>query len=257
MELGLKGRKALVVGASRNIGAAIARALSDEGCRVFLVARDESRLKDLAVSLGGEKSGHGFWAGDLRQKGMPAEAVQAALHWADVDIVIHNVGGALNCKDILAPVGDWEEVWRFNVGIAIEMNRLLIPPMRQRKWGRIVHVSSIVGELGDPQGDFSGALPYITAKAYLNAYVKGLGRGLARDHVVVSGVMPGAVLSEGKFWDRTMKSDPARAKEFIDRYYPAGRFGKPEDIAPFVVMLASEHAGFASGALIPVSGGLV
>jgi len=258
MDLGLKGKKVLIVGASKNIGAAIARCLAKEGCMAFLVSRDGNKLKELCSELGGQQTGHNYLAADLRMEGKPTEAAQEALRWAGgVDVVIHNVGGALGHKDMLGSRGEWEDVWQFNVGIAIEMNRILIPPMRQKKWGRIVHISSILAELGEPLGPFSGALPYVAAKAYLNAYVKGLGRCLASENVVISAVMPGVVASEGKFWDKMLKDDPAKVKDFIDHFYPVGRFGKPEEIAPFVALLSSQHASFASGTLIPVSGGQV
>ena len=258
MDLGLKGKKALIVGASKNIGAAIARNLVKEGCHVFLLSRDENKLKELFGEFGGQESGHDYLAIDLRREGKVVEAAFAALHWAgSVDIVIHNVGGALGFKDVLGPLSDWEEVWQFNVGIAIEMNRLLIPAMRRQAWGRIVHVSSILAELGEPVGSLGGALPYVAAKAYLNAYIKGLGRSLASENIIITGVMPGVVASEGKFWDKMQRSDPAKVKDYIDHYYPVGRFGKPEEIAPFVALLASQHASFASGAIIPLSGGQV
>lgn len=258
MDLGLKGKKALIVGASKNIGAAIARTLVSEGCVVFLVARDEEKLKNLCVELGGQQAGHDYLAVDLRMDGKAKAAAEAALRWAgSMDVVIHNVGGALGHKNILGARSEWEDVWRFNVGIAIEMNQILIPPMRGKKWGRIVHISSIVADIGEPLGPFSGALPYVAAKAYLNAYVKGLGRSLARENVVISGVMPGVVASEGKFWDKMLKNEPEKVKDFIDHFCPIGRFGNPEEIVPFVALLASEHASFACGAILPVSGGQV
>ncbi|MCX5695187.1 MAG: SDR family oxidoreductase [Candidatus Omnitrophica bacterium] len=258
MNFGIKDKKVLVTGASKGIGAAIARAFAAEGCRLSLIARNKDKLKQLFEEIGGTVKGHEFLSIDLMEPGAPTKAVKSLLKDSDpFDIVVHNVGGALGLKDIFAPLGDWADVWRFNVGIAIEMNRILIPPMRQRKWGRVVHLSSISGDLGEPLEPFGGAIPYAAAKAYLNAYVKGLGRELARDNVIISGVMPGAALSEGKYWDKTVKNDPVLAKKFLDHYYPIGRFGKPEEIAPFVVLLASERATFAAGTLIPVSGGRV
>lgn len=258
MNLGLKGKKALIVGASKNIGAAIARCLAAEGCAVFLISRDESKLAALCAELGGRKAGPDYLAVDLRVEGKPSEAAQEALRRAGtIDVVVHNVGGALGHKDVLGPLGEWEDVWRFNAGIPIEMNRILIPPMRERKWGRVVHISSIVAELGEPLMPFGGALPYAAAKAYLNSYVRGLGRSLASENVVISGVMPGVLASDGKFWDKMLKDEPAKVRDFVDHFYPAGRFGKPEEIAPFVALLSSEHAAFASGAILPVSGGNV
>ena len=255
MDLGIKGKKALVVGASKNIGAAIAEELAKEGCRVTVVARDEALLKKLVKKMGGSIKGHGYLTADLLMKGKPSEAAQILLTTKDsFDIVVHNIGGALGVKDILAPVGDWEKVWMFNAGIAIEMNRLLVPMMKKKKWGRLIHVSSISAKNGEPLG---GAHPYAAAKAYLNAYVKGLARELAKDNIIVSSIMPGAVLSEGKYWDIVKKKDPGAVKSFIEKHYPIGRFGVPSEIASFVVFMASKHASFAAGAVIPVDGGMI
>lgn len=258
MNLGLQGRKALIVGASKNIGAAVARCLAAEGCEVFLVSRDEAKLSALCAELGGREAGHDYLAADLRAAGKPAEAAREALRRAGrIDVVVHNVGGGLGRKDALGPVSEWEDVWRFNAGIAIEMNSVLIPPMRERKWGRIVHVSSILAAVSEPLTPFGAAVPYTAAKAYLNSYVRGLGRALASENVVVSAVMPGALASDGKFWDKMSREEPAKVKDFVEHYYPAGRLGTPEEIAPFIALLASEHAAFASGTLLPVSGGNV
>lgn len=258
MNLGLNGKRALIVGASKNVGAAVARRLAAEGCATFLVSRDEAKLTALCEELGGRAAGHDFLATDLRSEGKPTEAARGALSGAGgIDVVVHNVGGGLGRKDALGPVSEWEDVWRFNAGIAIEMNRVLIPPMRERKWGRVIHISSILAEVSEPLAPFEAAVPYTAAKAYLNSYVRGLGRALASENVVVSGVMPGALASDGKFWDKMSREEPAKVKDFIEHYYPAGRLGAPDEIAPFVALLASEHAAFASGSLLRISGGNV
>ncbi len=104
---------------------------------------------------------------------------------------------------------------------------------------------------------FGGALPYAAAKAYLNAYVQGLGRELAQHNIVVCAILPAAVLSEGKYWDKVSKQDPELARSFLERHHSIRRFGKPEEIASFATFMASQHAAFACGALIPVDGGRV
>lgn len=258
MDFGIRGKRALVVGASKNIGAAIAKALADEGCKVTVVARDSKRLNKLVAIMGGAKKGHHFYAVDLLLEGAATKAAKELLLKAGhFDIVIHIVGGALGLKNPLGPVEDWQKVWKFNIGIAIEMNRILIPPMKKNKWGRIIHLSSIAGESGEPLSKSGGALPYAAAKAYLNAYVKGLGRELAGKGIVVSALMPGIVLSRGKYWDKMRKNKPSMVKKHLKEHYPIGRFGKPEDIAPFAVLLASKHAGFACGSLLPIDGGKI
>ena len=257
MDLGLKGKRALVVGASRNIGAAVARCFAAEQCAVTVVARDREKMAILVEEIGGSAAGHGFVDSDLLLPGEPTRVTQHVLEAVGpCDVVVHNVGGALGCKDPFGRVEDWERVWRFNAGVAIEMNRVLIPPMLERGWGRVVHMSSINGQEGEPLSvPFEGAIPYASAKAYLNAYVKALGRECAKDNVIVSALMPGVILSEGKYWDKVRQARPELANDFLARHYAIGRFGRPEEIAPFAVFMASEHASFAAGSIVPIDGG--
>jgi len=257
MDLGLKGKRALIVGASKNIGAAVARCFAAEECAVTVVARDQERLAKLVDELGGTAAGHGFVCSDLLEHGEPTRvAVHIRETIGHCEIVVHNVGGALGCKDPFGRIEDWERVWRFNVGVAIEMNRVLIPAMLERGWGRVVHVSSISAQDGEPLSvPYGGAIPYAAAKAYLNAYVKALGRECAKGNVIVSALMPGAILSEGKYWDTVRQEQPALVNDFVSRHYAIGRFGRPEEIAPFAVFMASEQASFAAGAIVPIDGG--
>ena len=172
------------------------------------------------------------------------------------DIVIHNVGGALGIKNPMGEVPSWQKVWQFNVGIAIEINNLVIPSMVQIGWGRIVHISSISGKVGEPlQEPFGGSIPYAAAKSYLNAYVVGLGRELAKNNVIISALLPGVVHSEGKYWDKLMHTNPSLVKDFIHQHYPIGRFARPEEIASFAVFMGSNKSSFAAGSLVTIDGG--
>ena len=203
MDLGIRGKRVLITGGSKGIGAAIAKDFADEGAKVSIVSRNEDRSKQKIGEIGGESKGHEYIVSDLRDGGEPTRVVKELIaKHKKIDVVVHNIGGALGQKNPLGKVEDYNAVWQFNVGIAIEMNAVLVPEMKKQGWGRAVHVSSISAELGEPLVEpFFGALPYAAAKAYLNAYIKGLGREMAKDNVVVTGVMPGAVLSEGKYWD--------------------------------------------------------
>jgi len=259
MDLELKDKRVLVTGASRGIGRAIAIGFAQEGCKVSIVARNEENCKKLIDDLGGESAGHDCLISDLRETGEPTKIASQLLEkHKGINIVVHNVGGALGLKDPLGKVEDFNEVWRFNVGIAIEMNAVLIPEMKKQNWGRVVCISSISAEAGEPTVDtFGGSVSYASAKAYLNTYIKGLAKEVAKDNVVVSGVMPGAVLSEGKYWDKMKKENPKLVDDFISQNYPIGRFANADEIVPFVLLLASEKASFAAGSIIPISGGNV
>jgi len=259
MDLGIKNKRIVITGASRGIGAEIARHFSREGGRLSLIARDKANLKSVLEEIGGMEAGHDYLDLDLRETGSPTKAVNELFfrHEA-IDIVVHSVGGGLGVKKPLAELDDWLQVWHFNVGIAIEMNSLIVPHMKEKQWGRIIHISSINAITGGTMVEpYGGAPAYSCAKAYLNMYTKVIGRELAKDNVIVSAVMPGTILSEGKHWDKLQKTNPELVKDYLERHHSIGRFGRAEEIAPFVLLLASEHASFASGSVLPVDGGVL
>ena len=259
MDLGIKNKRIVITGASRGIGAEIARHFSREGGKLSLIARDKENLKSILREIGGMEAGHDYLDLDLRKTGAPTRAVNELLYRHEaIDIVIHNVGGGLGVKNLLAELDDWLRVWHFNVGIAIEMNSLIVPHMKEKQWGRIIHISSINAITGGTMVEpYGGAPAYSCAKAYLNMYTKVIGRELARDNVIVSAVMPGTILSEGKHWDKLQKNNSELVKDYLERYHAIGRFGRAEEIAPFVLLLASEHASFATGSVLSVDGGML
>jgi len=182
MDIGIAGKRVLVTGASQGIGRAIALSFAQEGCRVAVIARREKELKDVVAEMGGTRKGHSYCAIDLMDEDAPARAVKELTDAQDeFEIVVHNIGGTLGMKNPLAPMEDWQRVWRFNVGIAQEINALVIPPMREKQWGRVIHISSVAAL------DLRGSCGYGPSKAYLNAYTKVLGRAVAPDGVVVGG----------------------------------------------------------------------
>jgi NAD(P)-dependent dehydrogenase (short-subunit alcohol dehydrogenase family) len=257
MDLGISGKRVLVTGASKGIGAAIARAFAREGCVLSLLARNEKNLNQVLDEIGGAKAGHDYLSVNLRETKAPTQAVNELLaRHKYFDIVVHNVGGALGRKGPLTGIDHWKDVWDFNAGIPIEINRLLIPLMKKQQWGRVIHISSISAEAGEPrEHPYGGALPYAAAKAYLNAYVKGLGIEMAEHNIIVTALMPGAVLSKGKYWEKLSKTKPELVKEFLNRHYSIGRFATADEIAPFAVFMASEQASFAAGSIVPLGGG--
>jgi 3-oxoacyl-[acyl-carrier protein] reductase len=250
MDLGISGKTALVTGASQGIGRAIAIGLAREGARVTVVARSADKLEAVVTEMGGGGAGHLAIAADLMVSGEPTRVIsKALLKNNSFQIVVHNLGGSLGVRDPLAPTEDWMQMWRLNAGIAIEMNGLLVPPMQKLKWGRIVHISSIHAE------SVRGNPLYASAKAALNAYVKGLGRAIAADGVVATGIMPGAVAFEGSYWDNVSRNNPTMLNDFLRHHQALGRLGTPEEIAHLVVFLASNQASFAAGDLLPLDGG--
>lgn len=249
MDLGLKDKNVLVVGASKGIGRSIALAFAGENACVTAVARSEKLLKSLVAELATKSNNnHKWFAADL----MGIDASEFARNVIDergvFDIVVHNVGGSLVSRNALGALGEWEHAWKFNAGIAIAMNHILVEPMKAKKWGRVVHISSISAQMlrGNPL--------YASSKAFLNAYVTTVGRELAPSGVIMSAVMPGAVAFPGSYWDKHMETDKERCNDFLRHHQAAGRFGKPEEIADVVLFLASERASFMQAAIVPVDG---
>ena len=140
-------------------------------------------------------------------------------------------------------------MWRFNFEVAVELDRLITPFMQERKWGRVVHIASTASM------ENNGPVTYCAVKAALLAYSRSMARILAPTGVVMSAVLPGAVMTEGGHWEKEMKEKPERVKKYLEERCPLGRFGKSEDIAAMVVFLSSNLAQFCQGSIVPVDGG--
>lgn len=249
MDLGIEGRSALVTGAGRGLGASIAVRLALEGVRVLAVTRGQQSLEELLERLDPSQDHEGFVA-DLSSR----SEVNAMLGWADskpsgIDIVINNVGGNLGVVDPLASDSEYMKVLNLNLGVAIEVNRALIPAMQRQRWGRICHVSSIAAL------ENQGAPAYCASKAALNAYVRSLGRFLCAENVILTGIMPGAVLTEGGYWDEARRDRPEHVEMFLRDRMAIGRFGTEAEIADAVAFLVSDNASFLVGSMLLADGG--
>lgn len=250
MNLGINNKVALVTGAGRGLGEGICEALAAEGVRIIACSRTASDLQTLIDRLGGAHAGHLSIALDLA----PAKGPQALIDFVKEcgvtpDIVVNNVGGNLGYTDPLGPVNEWQEVMRLNVEVALELNRAFIPAMREKKWGRICHVSSIAAL------ENQGPPAYCAAKAALNAYVRSLGRYVSPDNVILTSVLPGAVFTQGGYWDQCSQTRPDHVSKYLKERMAIQRFGRVEEISNLVTFLCSEHASFCVGSAFLADGG--
>lgn len=250
MNLGIKGKRALVTGAGRGIGQAIAVRLAQEGAKVAVFSRTASDIKELLIRMGGQRKGHYGEPFDFESPSAPAIlARKLKKNFGQPDIVVQNLGGTLDITDPFCSMADWRRVLRFNLEIAIELDQLFVPSMRKKKWGRIVHIGSTSSM------ENNGPVTYCAAKAALVAYSRSFGRVLARDGIVMSAILPGAVFTKGGYWDKAMKEKPEHVTKYLADRCPLGRFGRPEDIASMTAFLCSDLAKFCQGSVIPVDGG--
>jgi NAD(P)-dependent dehydrogenase (short-subunit alcohol dehydrogenase family) len=238
----LAGKRALVTGGSRGIGAAVVRQLLEAGAQVLTTARS-------ATSTVPE--GAAFVEADVRTlAGAEVLAAAAQEMFGGVDVLVHNVGGALPHKDSSAiPDEVWQDALDLNFLSSVRLDSLLLPGMRERRSGMIVHISSAA--VLAPIGPF---LHYTAAKAALEAYSRGLAVELAPFGIRVNTVSPGRVATPGgeatrEQWARLLDESGANATP------PLGRDGQPDDIADAVLFLVSDRASWLTGSRLYVDGG--
>lgn len=252
MDLGIKGKKALVTGGAIGIGQAIAVDLAKEGAMVAITSRNREQInKTLELLNGGEEKHYGIQC-DISEEGAPAKlADDLANNFGNPDIVVNNAGSTQGITDPYCSISDWRKIFRLNLEVPIEINNLFIPHMKKEDWGRIVNITAGAAL------ENSGPVPYCTSKASLTAYTRCMGRILAIEtsNVVMSAVLPGVVLTEGGHWDNILKERPEHAEKYLRERCPLGRFGKTNEISPMVVHLCSEKATFNQGSIILVDAG--
>ena len=249
MQLGLKEKNVLIVGASKGIGKAIAVGFAKEEANLVLVARTESILKEVEKEsiYEGAKS-CSVVVKDIMKVDTKKFADALINKFGVFDIIIHNVGGSLIPRDPLSDSKAWEYALKFNALAAIDMNSVFLSAMLVRGQGKIIHISSISAKMlrGNPL--------YASSKAFLNAYVTSVGREVAAKGICLCSVMPGAIAFAGSYWDKLQSVNQEKCQDFLRHHQGIGRFGAPEEIANAVVFLASEKASFLQGANIPVDG---
>jgi NAD(P)-dependent dehydrogenase (short-subunit alcohol dehydrogenase family) len=249
MHLELQGKVALITGASRGIGKAIAEMLHAEGCRTALNARTPDELARTVAGLPGAVA----LPGDVSKPDEAQRVVDgtvAAL--GSLDVLVCNVGSGRSVPPGEETAAEWQRVFALNLWSTtntVEAARDALAATR----GAIVCVSSICGlevVAGAP-------VTYSAAKAALNAYVRGVARPLGKSGVRINAVAPGNVLFERSVWSRKLADDAAAVESMLDREVALGTLGTPRNIAEVVAYLVSPRAAFATGAVWTLDGGQV
>ena len=252
MDLGLRGKVAIITGSSRGLGLAAARALVAEGCHVSISARGERTLTEAAQALTSSAAdGAEVLAvvADLATEAGVARVVDATVErFGGVDVLVNNVALARG-GDLLATTdAEWQEAFDQTLFPAIRATRRVVPSMRARGGGAVVIVSSIFGR------EAGGRMTYNAVKAAEISLAKSLAQQLARDNIRVNSVAPGSILFPGGSWDTRRQADPEGIAAFVRAELPFGRFGTAEEVGDVVAFLASTRASWISGASIVVDG---
>ncbi len=252
MNLELSNKVAIVTGSSRGIGKSIASRLAMEGCRVSICARNGEHLTGVAEEL--EAAGASVLpvAMDLTDPDAPDRLIDATVErYGKLNILVNNVGGNRR-KDFAETTDqDWYDIGELNFMSHVRCSRSAIPHMRKEGGGAIVFISSIFGrEAGGP-----GLSIYNATKSALISIAKIMALELAAEGIRVNSVAPGSIRFSGGSWDRRVKEDPERMREFVKANLPMGRFGTAEEVADVVTFLVSDRASLVTGASLNVDGG--
>jgi 3-oxoacyl-[acyl-carrier protein] reductase len=260
MTIDLGGRVALVTGASKGIGRAIALELAAAGADLVINARGRAALDTVA--------------GEVRALGRQVEAVAADVATPDgavlpveraratfgrVDVLVNNAGGGSPKRLLDLTEDDWHTSFELNFMSAVRLSLACVPLMRARGGGRIINVSSRVGRQPDPY-----FAPYAAAKAALINFTKGLANAFSKDGILSNCIVPGLVRTEAVLEAARVSAaatgktvDEVLAETLRRRPIPAGRLGEPADVAALVVFLASPRASWITGSTFTVDGGIV
>jgi len=251
MDLGIDGRVALVMGASKGLGRAVASALAREGARVAVASRDRARIEEAAQSIGSETGasvkGFAVDTGDL--DALPALVRDVADELGTVEILVANTGGPPVGDPLGFERGDWETAYRNLVLAPLALIGAVAPAMREARWGRIVNVTSIATKEPIPGLILSNSHRLAAVGTF-----KTLADALAPDGVLLNSVAPGRIAT-----DRIAGFQGKRLEEIVDQEQPdvpVRRLGRAQEFGDVVAFLCSERASYVCGVNLLVDGGL-
>lgn len=242
----ISNKKILITGASRGLGAEVAKHFIKNNNQVALLARTESDLNEITKKT----KNNIVLSVDLLDVNQINESVNKAINFlGEIDVVIHAAGGGIGLKN---PFLSYEEImilFKLNVASAIEINKIIIKFMKIQKRGNIVHVGSIASS------EAVGSVGYNTVKAALSSYVRSVGKELYRYNIIATGILPGGFISPGNAMWRLQKKNLEAYENFISERLPRKKMGKVSEIIPLIELLSSSEASMMGGCMVPIDAG--
>lgn len=244
---GLTGRVALITGASQGIGRACALALAESGAHIALAARNQEKLAAVAKEIEDKGGQAGAFAMDVSNEDSVKAAVKSALErFGKIDILVNNAGITKDTLLMRMKRADWDSVLQTNLGGAFFCTQAVISSMLKQRWGRIINVSSVFGQMGQV-----GQANYAASKAGLIGFTMSMAREVASRNITVNAVAPGYIetaMTEGL-------SQELKSK--VNEMIPLGRAGTDMEVAYAVRFLASDQASYITGQVLKVNGGML
>jgi 3-oxoacyl-[acyl-carrier protein] reductase len=251
MDLNLKDKKVLITGASRGIGAAIAKSFLSEGANIIIVSRGSEQLFVTESYLK-----NSFKESEIYAESCDCTKVDSLeqlkniveQRWGGLDIVVANIGDGRSVSEPLPDSDQWQKTWDNNFESSLHTARTFLP-MLQKSKGCLLFISSIAA-----MEAFGAPVDYATAKTAVAALAKNMARKLANE-VRVNVIAPGNVYFDGGSWDEKVKKNPDMVSQIIKSTVPMNRFGTPEEVASAAVFMCSERASFITGSTLVIDGG--
>ena len=249
MSQALEGHVAVVTGASKGLGRQMAESLAAGGASVALVARSSDLLDKVVAGIRQNGGTAEAIVADVTDESAVAEVVEQVTDRLGVCDILINNAGINNRKSIIDfSLAEWNEILAVNLSGPFLCSRAFVPGMKEKKWGRIINMTSIMTHISLPN-----RTGYSTTKAGLLGFTKALALELASDGVTVNGISPGPFATE---MNKPLIEDPDKNKMFLERI-PLGRWGKVKEIGSLAAYLCSDDAGFITGTDIVIDGGWI
>ena len=243
----LKNKVALVTGASKGLGKAMALALAESGVKLALVSRDEKLLGEVAAEIAASGSEAAVFPTDVADEAQVVALEKAvAARFGRIHILINNAG--INIRKAIGDftLEEWTRVQTVNVTSVFLMSRSFVPHLRGQGYGRILNMTSMMSHVSLP-----GRTAYSTSKAALLGFTKALALELAPEQITVNGISPGPFMTE---LNRPLLDNPELTQFFLSRI-PVARWGQPVEVAQLAAFLCSDAGGFITGTNIVIDGG--
>ncbi len=241
----LEGKKAVITGGTAGIGRAIAQKFAEQGAEIVIIGTNAERGAQVVAEIGEERVK--FYALNVsKTKDVEATFKEILDHLKEVDILVNNAGITRDQLLIRMSEEDWDDVLAVNTKSCYNCSRALVRHMMKRRKGKIINISSVVGQMGN-----AGQVNYAASKAAVIGFTKALAKELASRGIQVNCISPG-------FIETAMtKSLTEQQQEEIHKQIPLGRMGQPEEVAEAALFLANSHSNYITGQVLTVDGGMV